>query len=556
MFMMLFVMAVHVPLLCFADNAIAQDNQPPNVVLILCDDLGYSDIGCYGGEIDTPYLDKLAKDGRRFSQFYNTARCWPTRSALLTGYYAQQIRRDTVPGVKSGGQGQRPDWAKLLPERLLPYGYHSYHSGKWHIDGLPTKNGFEKSYSLQDHDRHFYPNNHTLDDKPLPAVTKTENSDTGDTYYTSHEIANRAIEQLEHHSQHHGEKPFFSFIAFTAPHFPLQAPLATVEKYKQRYSDGWDVVRKKRWERMKEIGLGQNVQDMSEVEESIGPPYSFPAAIEKLGSGEVNRPIPWSMLTPEQKEFQISKMAVHAAMIDEMDVSIGRIVEHIKQQKGRWENTLVMFLSDNGASAEIMVRGDGHDPQAPAGAGASYLCLGPGWSTVSNTPFRRHKTWNHEGGIATPMIAHWPNVIKPQSEPIETPRHVVDVVPTILELAALPKQADSNRRVEPVEGGVQHPPAFAGESFLEDLQEDVAQKTDVKTERILWWQHEGNRALRWGEWKIVAAGKDAQWELYNLNVDRSETHDLATLHADVVDRLVKKWHEMTAQFVMHATTDL
>ncbi len=555
---MLFVMAVHVTLLCFADNAIAQDNQPPNVVLILCDDLGYSDIGCYGGEIDTPYLDKLAKDGRRFSQFYNTARCWPTRSALLTGYYAQQIRRDTVPGVKSGGQGQRPNWAKLLPERLLPYGYHSYHSGKWHIDGLPTKNGFEKSYSLQDHDRHFYPNNHTLDDKPLPAVTKTENSDTGRTYYTSHEIANRAIEQLEHHSQHHGEKPFFSFIAFTAPHFPLQAPLATVEKYKQRYSDGWDVVRKKRWERMKEIGLGQNVQDMSEVEESIGPPYSFPAAIEKLGSGEVNRPIPWSMLTPEQKEFQISKMAVHAAMIDEMDVSIGRIVEHIKRQKGRWENTLVMFLSDNGASAEIMVRGDGHDPQAPAGAGASYLCLGPGWSTVSNTPFRRHKTWNHEGGIATPMIAHWPNVIKPQSEPIETPRHVVDVVPTILELAARPKpeQADSNRRVEPVEDGVRQPPAFAGESFLEDLQLEDSQNTEAKTERILWWQHEGNRALRWGEWKIVAAGKDAQWELYNLNVDRSETHDLATLHADVVDRLVKKWHEMTAQFVMHATTDL
>jgi len=216
----------------------------------------------------------------------------------------------------------------------------------------------------------------------------------------------------------------------------------------------------------------------------------------------------------------------------------------------------VMFLSDNGASAEIMVRGDGHDPQAPAGAGASYLCLGPGWSTVSNTPFRRHKTWNHEGGIATPMIAHWPNVIKPQSEPIETPRHVVDVVPTILELAALPKQADSNRRVEPVEGGVQQPPAFAGESFLEDLQLDDSQKTEAKTERILWWQHEGNRALRWGEWKIVAAGKDAQWELYNLNVDRSETHDLATLHADVVDRLVKKWHEMTAQFVMHATTDL
>lgn len=549
-----------VPLLCvtslsLADSGFAQDNQPPNVVLILCDDLGYSDIGCYGGEIDTPYLDRLAKDGRRFSQFYNTARCWPTRSALLTGYYAQQIRRDTVPGVKSGGQGQRPDWAKLLPERLLPYGYHSYHSGKWHIDGLPTKNGFEKSYSLQDHDRHFYPNNHTLDDKPLPAVTKSENSDTGKTYYTSHEIANRAIEQLDYHTQHHGAKPFFSFIAFTAPHFPLQAPLATVEKYKERYKDGWETVRKKRWERMKELGLGQHIRDLSQAEQSIGPPYPFPAAIEKLGSGEVNRPIPWSMLTPEQKEFQISKMAVHAAMIDEMDVSIGRIVEHIKQQQGRWENTLVMFLSDNGASAEIMVRGDGHDPQAPAGGSASYLCLGPGWSTVANTPFRRHKTWNHEGGIATPMIAHWPMGIKPQSKPIETPSHVVDVVPTILELAVFSNQKVQGTRVEPFEDASRQPPAFAGVSFLEELQQDAAQSTGEKSERPLWWQHEGNRALRWGEWKIVAAGKDAQWELYNLNDDRSETNDLANLHADVVDRLSKKWSELTEQFTKDATSD-
>jgi arylsulfatase len=261
------------------------------------------------------------------------------------------------------------------------------------------------------------------------------------------------------------------------------------------------------------------------------------------------------MLTPEQKEFQISKMAVHAAMIDEMDVSIGRIVEHIKQQQGRWENTLVMFLSDNGASAEIMVRGDGHDPQAPAGGSASYLCLGPGWSTVANTPFRRHKTWNHEGGIATPMIAHWPMGIKPQSKPIETPRHVVDVVPTILELAVFSNQNAQGARVETVEDASRQPPAFAGVSFLEELQQDAAQSTGEKSERPLWWQHEGNRALRWGEWKIVAAGKDAQWELYNLNDDRSETNDLANLHSDVVDRLSKKWSELTEQFTKDATSD-
>lgn len=534
----------------------AQDSAPPNVLLILCDDLGYSDIGCYGSEIDTPNLDGLAQHGRRFAQFYNTARCWPTRGALLTGYYAQQIRRDSVVGVKSGGQGQRPTWAKLLSDRLKPFGYHSYHSGKWHIDGLPTKNGFEKSYSLQDHDRHFYPNNHTLDDKPLPSVSKTDESDSGSEYYTSHEIAKRTIEHLDFHTEQYGDSPFFSFVAFTAPHFPLHAPKETIQKYLSRYRKGWQIVRNERWDKMQQLGLGAGVGHLSQVEEEIGPPYAFPEAMKKLGPAEVNRPVPWDALTSEQVELQVAKMAVHAAMIDEMDRSIGRIIAHLKQRPGRWENTLVLFLSDNGASAEIMVRGDGHDPQAAPGSGETYLCLGPGWSTVANTPFRRHKTWNHEGGIATPMIAHWPKGITSQAKPIETPRHVVDVVPTILDLAARSKQ---NAQSLPTEGGAEgakQPPAFAGESFLADLQTDIARNANEVNERPLWWQHEGNRALRWGEWKIVAAGKDAQWELYNLNTDRSETQDLASRHPEIVDRLSKKWNELTERFTQQATSDL
>lgn len=537
-------------------RAEAQDSVPPNVLLILCDDLGYSDIGCYGSEIDTPNLDGLAQHGRRFAQFYNTARCWPTRGALLTGYYAQQIRRDSVVGVKSGGQGQRPAWATLLSDRLQSFGYHSYHSGKWHIDGLPTKNGFEKSYSLQDHDRHFYPNNHTLDDKPLPAVSKKDESDSGSEYYTSHEIAKRAIEHLDFHAEQHGDSPFFSFVAFTAPHFPLHAPKETIQKYLSRYRKGWQTVRNERWDKMQQLGLGVGVGRVSQVEEEIGPPYAFPEAMKKLGPAEVNRPVPWDTLTSEQTELQVAKMAVHAAMIDEMDRAIGRIIDHLKQRPGRWENTLVLFLSDNGASAEIMVRGDGHDPQAAPGSGETYLCLGPGWSTVANTPFRRHKTWNHEGGIATPMIAHWPKGITPQAQPIETPRHVVDVVPTILDLAARSKQ---NAQSLPTEGGAEgakQPPAFAGESFLADLQTDIARNANVVNERPLWWQHEGNRALRWGEWKIVAAGKDAQWELYNLNTDRSETQDLASRHPEIVDRLSKKWNELTERFTQQATSDL
>ena len=512
--------------------------QPPNFLIILCDDLGYSDLGCYGSEINTPQLDAIANSGRRFAQFYNTARCWPTRGALLTGYYAQQIRRDTVPGVKSGGQGTRPKWAKLLPERISKLGYHSYHSGKWHVDGLPTQNGFEKSYSLQDHDRHFHPKNHTLDDKPLPPATSS------DGYYSSNEIASRAIDQLRYHQENHQGKPFFSYVAFTAPHFPLHAPQEIVDKYKPIYQQGWDRIRQQRWNKLKQLGLARDLQRPSDIETDIGPPYHFPEALQKLGTGELNRPLPWEQLSAQQKAFQADKMAVHAAMIEAMDSQIGRIFDFIKQDPARWENTLVLFLSDNGASAEIMVRGDGHNPNAAAGSAQSYLCLGPGWSSVSNTPFRRHKTWVHEGGIATPMIAHWPAGIQSDPNPVSTPYHVIDIAPTILALAS--KHAGTEFESPD--------PKFPGLSFAKEFQEQ-ANRASRSESRVLWWQHEANRALRDGNLKIVASGKDSPWELYDLAQDRAETENLATQRPQELERLAKTWNELTEQFRLQATAE-
>lgn len=517
-------------------------------MVILCDDLGFSDIGVYGSEIETPNLNRLANNGVRFHQFYNTARCWPTRAALLTGYYAQQVRRDSVEGIPSGAQAKRPSWAKLLPERLKQYGYRSYHSGKWHVDGSPLAGGFDHSYSLQDHDRHFNPKNHTLDDKPLPAIEE------GSDYYSSTAIAQYAIDQLMEHQKSFPDKPFFSFIAFTAPHFPLHAPQPIIDRYRSKYQDGWESVRARRWESMKPFGIATQP---SSVERSLGPPYAFPDAMKKLGEGELNHPKPWDELSDEQKRFQIDKMAVHAAMIDCMDHEIGRIIECLTQNK-QLDNTLILFLSDNGASAEIMVRGDGHDPQAPAGSPATFLSLGPGWSTVSNTPFRRHKTWVHEGGISTPMIAHWPATIKPNPVAIATPHHVIDIAPTLLELANR-NQSVTGSAKEKIEWSG---PLPAGQSFATELENtlnpvgvDSKPRESTSTERVLWWQHEGNKALRWGNWKLVAAGKNSDWELYDMTSDRVESNDQAAMRPEIVEKLAAKWEQIRAENAAIAKSD-
>ena len=397
--------------------------QRPNFLVILADDLGYSDLGCYGSEIETPHLDRLATEGGiRFSQFYNTGRCWPTRAALLTGYYPHQIGFDVLPGQPRLKRHNRPAWAPVLPVRLAEAGYRSYHSGKWHLDTQPVASGFHRSYRLADHGRFFSPRRHLLDDQALPPVER------GGGYYSTTEIANRAIEFLQQHQAEHTEQPFFSFVAFTAPHFPLHALPEDIEKYAGKYADGWAALRSRRWERIQNLGLVNG--KLSAVERQIGPPYHFENHLKILGPDEVNRPLAWEELTAEQQQFQSTKMAIHAAMIDRMDQEIGRILEQLRQMD-QYENTLILFLSDNGASAEIMVRDDGHDPQAAPGSAASHLCLGPGFSNAANTPFRRHKTWVHEGGIRTPLIVQWPKGLGYPYEPRinHNPAHVVDIVP-------------------------------------------------------------------------------------------------------------------------------
>ena len=519
-------------MVCLAASVSAAARKP-NIVLFLADDMGYSDAGCYGGEIATPNLDRLAKEGLRFTQFYNTARCWPSRAAILTGFYAQEVRRDTVPGIPSGGAGIRPPWAPLLPRMLKPLGYRCYHSGKWHLDGKPLANGFDHSYDLEDYDRHFAPRRHLEDDQLLPPVTP------GSGYFSSTAIADHAVNYLKDHAKRYANQPFFCYVAFISPHFPLQAPPEDIARYQDTYRAGWDQMRLARWQRMRGLGIGGS--SLSAIERDLGPPYAFPEALRMLGPNEVNLPLPWDSLNVAQKEFQAAKMSIHAAMVDRMDQEIGRVLAQLRAMHAM-ENTLILFLSDNGASAEMMVRGDGHDRTAPPGSGASFLCLGPGWSSLANTPFRRHKTWVHEGGISTPLIVHWPRGIAGHGELRHTPGHVIDLAPTILEVAGgRPLQFWAGQPVPPAPGK-SLVPLFTADGTV--------------NHESLWWLHEDNRAFRVGNWKIVAAGKNAPWELYDLTKDRSESKNLAKEFPEKIRELAREWQQQTDAYTALARRDL
>jgi arylsulfatase A-like enzyme len=487
----------------------------PNVLVILADDLGYSDLGCYGGEIATPTLDALAAGGLRFTQAYSTARCWPSRAAVTTGYYAQQVRRDVVPGIASGGRGVRPAWAPLVTEFLRPAGYRTHHSGKWHIDGKPLELGFDHSFEIgQGQNNYFNAPGNTDDGVPLASDPQ---------YYSTVATAEHSLKYLREHAAKFPGRPFFQYLCFIAPHFPLHAPAEDIARYRGTYAKGWNALATERHARQRRMGIVTH--DLPPMERDVGPPYHFPDAFPILGPGEINRPLPWTELTPAQREFQADKMAIHAAMVDRMDREIGRVIAQLKAM-GAFENTLIVFASDNGASAEIMVRGGGHDPKAPPGSAQTYLCLGPGWSSASNTPFRRHKTWVHEGGIASPFIVHWPAGIRARGELRRTPAHLIDVVPTVLELAGATKPATIQGHPVPPAPGRSLVPAFAA---------DVTVPRD-----FLWWEHEGNRAVRVGDWKLVAL-KGGGWELYDLARDRGEQHNLAAAQPGKVRELEAIW---------------
>jgi arylsulfatase A-like enzyme len=499
----------------------------PNVIFILADDLGYSDLGCYGGEIETPNLDALATKGLRFTRFYNTARCWPTRGALLTGYYAQQIHRDALPGLGGGRQQARQPWARLLPDFLKPAGYRSYHSGKWHIDGKVLASGFDRALHIENDGNYFSDAGNLLDDIPIKPAAD-ENG-----YYATTAIADNAIQCLKDHSTLHRERPFFHYIAFTAPHFPLHAPPQDIAKYRDRYLTGWETMRQSRFGRQKDMGIVNTT--LSAVERNIGSPYGppKPGILKKLGPGEVVLPMLWDELTDQQRRFQATKMAIHAAMVDRMDQEIGRIIAQLREMNAL-ENTILFFASDNGATAEIMVRAGGHDPDAPPGSAKTYLCLGSGFSSACNTPFRRHKTWVHEGGISTPLIVHWPAGIRERGALRHTPSHMIDIVPTVLELASVRKP--EHWQETPI-------PAAPGKSLVPALASDVTIARDH-----LWWLHEGNRAVSVGDWKLVAS-KNKPWELYDLKTDRAEQHDRAEEMPGKVKELETIWQRQTQQCV-------
>jgi arylsulfatase A-like enzyme len=503
------------------------ETPPPNIIFILADDLGYSDLGCYGGEIDTPNLDRLADNGLRFTRHYNTARCWSSRAALLSGYYAQQINRDRMPGVGGGApqKWKRPEWARLLPELLKAKDYRNYHSGKWHIDGPVLPAGFDRSFKMDHLESFFEMPSALLDDKPYPMPRNNK-----ERYFNTIAVADHAIECLRDHKQNHADRPFFHYIAFVAPHFPLQALPEDIEKYRDRYLEGWDVMRQQRYQRQLEMGLVST--PLSEVERDLGPPYHQAEAYDILGSGEVRFPVPWDDLTEEQKRFQATKMAIHAAMVDRMDREIGRILQQLEEM-GELNNTLIFFASDNGASAEIMVRGLGHDPELPMGSHGTYLCLGPGFSSACNTPFRRHKTWVHEGGISTPLIAHWPKGIKARGELRHTPGHFIDFVPTVLECADI--EMPTTWKGEPI-------PDRPGRSLVPAFARDIAEPHP-----LLWWLHAGNRAFQRDDCKIVAAKGEA-WELYYLKDDRAEQNDLADAMPEKVEELSALWQATTDEY--------
>ena len=504
-------------------------HDPPNFVIILADDMGFSDVGSYGGEIQTPNIDRLAANGLRFTQFYNTGRCWSTRSALLTGYYAQQIRMD--PPEES-----LPAWTQFIAQHLGPLGYRSYHAGKWHVLGAPkvvADAGFDRSYKLVDQDRYFSPQQHFLNDNLLPPVAR----ETG--YYATTAITDYAIQWLDEHAEKHAEQPFLLYIAFTAPHFPLHALQEDIQRYRDRYGSGWDSVRQERWARIQELDIATG--SLPARDGQLTPRYWKSEVMTQIGPGEVNRAFAWADLTAEQKRLQATKMAIHAAMIDRMDREIGRVLNRLERM-GELDNTVVFFLSDNGGDATLMVRGDGHDPNALPGSASSYLALGPGWATVSNTPFRYHKIWVHEGGISTPLIVHWPAGIEARGELRRNMGHVIDLVPTILDLAGSQVLGEEQPS---------RAPPLPGRSLVPVFEEDGSVERE-----FLFFHHEGNRALRVAEYKLVSARENgAVWELYDLSKDRSETLDLAEQEPQRVEQLEARWEELERRFRIQSASD-
>ncbi len=488
--------------------ASATSSTRPNIMVIMADDMGYSDIGCYGGEVKTPNLDALAAVGLRFRQFYNAARCCPTRAALLTGLYPHQagmggmVSHDDKyqPGAY---QGFLNDQCVTLAEVLGNAGYKTYMSGKWHVgeaeENWPCKRDFDRYFGLISGANSYYaldtggknPRKMALDDEPYTPPEKG--------YYMTDAFTDHAVQCIEEHDT---DTPFLHYVPYTAPHWPLHALREDIAKYKDRYLHGWDKLREERYARMQAMNVLAKDWGLSPRDEEV------PA---------------WDEV--EDKEEWAQRMAVYAAMIDRMDQGIGRIIDTLKK-KGVFDNTLILFLADNGGCHERIDSKIQNDPEATIGEPASYQAYRRPWANASNTPFRMFKHWVHEGGNSTPLIAHWPEGITARGDFSDTVGHIIDFMPTFVELAqAEYPTTHKGKMITPL----------PGQSLV-----SVLQGKSEGTPRTLYWEHFWNAAVRDGDWKLVSH-KKGQWELYNLAEDRAELNNRIEDETERADAMREKY---------------
>lgn len=506
----------------------------PNIIIIMADDMGFSDAGCFGGEIHTPNLDKLAANGLRFTQFYNCARCCPTRASLMTGQYPHKV------GLIENGRDLTKNGITIA-EALKQAGYQTAMAGKWHLSrtvplankelhqkwldhqydpGLPfapletypAKRGFDKHYGVIWGVIDYF--------DPFSLVDGTKAVETvGDDYYFTDAVTERSVEYIRQFSR--TDKPFFLYVAHCAPHWPLHARPEDITRYKDTYKGGWEKLRRDRYQRMLKMGL-------FDKENTPLPPIQ-------------DRGKKWQKLSEEEREFQSAKMAVHAAMIDRIDQGIGDIISTL-EATGQMQKTIIFFLADNGASPEIMYQ-PGYDRSSQTrdgrkirykgifepGSETTYTCIGPAWASASNTPFRYWKKESYEGGCHTPLIIHWPKGLKVKPGSVtQQAGHVMDIMPTCLELAGTkyPSQYDGHNLT-----------ALDGKSLL-----PILAGGERKEHERIFFEHMGGRAVREGNWKLVAL-KDEQWRLYNLSKDRTETHDLALDYPEKVQAMSVEWEK-------------
>jgi arylsulfatase A-like enzyme len=501
-------------LILFASFGLTAASERPSIVIIMADDMGFSDIGSYGGEIRTPNLDRLAHNGLRFSQFYNAARCCPTRAALLTGLYPHQagVGHMVQDRGRPGYLGRLNERCVTIAEVLGAAGYQTIMSGKWHVtpydysaepqlhrDSWPTRRGF----------RHFFG---TLAGAgsyftPVSLMERERFIEPGEGFYYTDAINDYAARRVAEAEP----GPLFLYVAHVAPHWPLHALPEDIELYAGVYDVGWDELRARRHARLLETRL-------------VDPDWPLTPRDDRVPA--------WSEAS--DRDWESHRMAVYAAQVDRMDRGIGRIVEAL-ERTGRLENTLILFLADNGGCAEIIQGTDtrhghfprgGTRPEIRPGGPDTYAAYGVGWANASNTPFRLYKQWVHEGGIASPLVAHWPKGIADRGAIRQQVGHVVDLMATSLDIAGVEYPTEfQGRAITPLEG-ISLVPAFADETLVRP--------------QGLFWEHMGHRAVRIGDWKLVAE-RGQPWELYNLRADRTETEDLAERSPERVRTLVEAW---------------